>query len=61
MIVERNSLGVWVKIRNTIDFGCIDSAYTQVKDPVENSRDYYNYKQFLLLNIQAICEVLYNV
>lgn len=61
MIVERNSLRVWVKIRNTIDFGGIDSAHTQVKDPVENSRDYYNYKQFLLLNIQAICEVLYNV
>ena len=35
-------------------FGCIDGTYIHIKRPIENSQDYYNYKQFFSLNVQAV-------
>ena len=37
------------------DFGCIDNTHVWIKKPIENSQDYFCYKQYFLLNIQAIC------
>ncbi len=31
-------------------------ACTRIKSPTENAQDYFNYKQFFSLNIQAICD-----
>ena len=37
-------------------FGCIDGTHIHIKRPIENSQDYYNYKQFVPLNVQAACD-----
>ena len=37
-------------------FGCIDGTYIHIKRSIENSQDYYNYKQFFSLNVQAVCD-----
>ena len=37
-------------------FGCIDGTHIPIKTPPENSQDYFNYKQFHSLNVQAICD-----
>ncbi|CAB4035871.1 Hypothetical predicted protein, partial [Paramuricea clavata] len=36
--------------------GCIDGTHIPIKRPVENSQDYFCYKQFNSLNVQAVCE-----
>ena len=36
-------------------FGCIDGTHVEIKRPIENSQDYFCYKQYFSLNIQAIC------
>ena len=36
--------------------GCIDGTHIPIKKPLENSHDYYCYKQFFSLNYQAICD-----
>ena len=30
-------------------------THVQIKRPIENSQDYFSYKQYFSLNIQAIC------
>jgi len=37
-------------------FGCIDGTHIPIKTPAENSQDYFNYKQFHSLNVQAVCD-----
>ena len=37
-------------------FGCIDGTHIPIKYPVQNSQDYFCYKQFYSLNIQAVCD-----
>ena len=37
-------------------FGCIDGTHIRIKNPLSNAQDYFNYKQFYSLNIQAICD-----
>ena len=37
------------------DFECIDGTHISLKRPFVNSQDYFNYKQYFLLNVQAIC------
>ena len=37
-------------------FGCIDGTHVALKRPPANSQDYFNYKQFFSLNIQAVCD-----
>ena len=37
-------------------FGYIDGTHIPVKYPVQNSQDYFCYKQFYSLNIQAVCD-----
>ena len=37
-------------------YGCIDGTYIPIKTPNENSQDYFNYKQFFSLNVQAVCD-----
>ena len=37
-------------------FGCIDGTHVPIKAPSENSQDYFNYKQFHSLNVQAVCD-----
>ena len=36
--------------------GCIDGTHVALKRPPENSQDFYNYKQFFSLNVQAVCD-----
>lgn len=37
-------------------FGCIDGTHIPTKRPQENSQDYYSYKGFFSLNVQAVCD-----
>ena len=37
-------------------FVCIDGTHIHIKRPTGNSQDYYNYKQFFSLNVQADCD-----
>ncbi|XP_065070897.1 uncharacterized protein LOC135695660 [Rhopilema esculentum] len=37
-------------------FGCIDGTHIPMKRPIRNSQDYFNYKQFFSLNIQAVSD-----
>lgn len=37
-------------------FGCIDGTHVRIKRPVENSQDYFCYKQFFSLTVQAVCD-----
>ena len=37
-------------------FGCIDGTHIQIKRPTMNSQDYYSYKMFYSLNVQAVCD-----
>ena len=36
--------------------GCIDGTHVALKRPPDNSQDFFNYKQFFSLNIQAVCD-----
>ena len=36
--------------------GCIDGTHIPIKKPHKNSQDYFFYKQFYSLNVQAICD-----
>ena len=36
--------------------GCIDGTHIPIKKPHKNSQDYFCYKQFYSLNVQAICD-----
>ena len=37
-------------------FGCIDGTHIPIRRPYVNSQDYFNYKQFFSLNVQAVCD-----
>ena len=37
-------------------FGCVDGTHIPIKSPNENSQDYFCYKQFFSLNVQAVCD-----
>jgi hypothetical protein len=37
-------------------FGCIDGTHIPMKRPIVDSQDYFNYKQFFSLNVQAVCD-----
>ena len=37
-------------------FGCIDGTHIPSKTPPENSQDYFNYKQYHSVNVQAVCD-----
>ena len=37
-------------------FGCVDRTHVPLKRPQINCQDYFNYKQFFSLNVQAICD-----
>ncbi|XP_044163271.1 protein ANTAGONIST OF LIKE HETEROCHROMATIN PROTEIN 1-like [Acropora millepora] len=37
-------------------FGCVDGTHIPIKRPSENSQDYFCYKQYFSLNIQAVCD-----
>lgn len=37
-------------------YGCIDGTHLPIKRPPQNSQDYFCYKQYFSLNIQAICD-----
>lgn len=45
-----------IKFGMTQAFGCIDGTHIPLKRPHKNSQDYFCYKQFFSLNIQAICD-----
>ena len=36
-------------------FGCINGTHVKIRRPIENSQDYFCYKQFFPLNVQAVC------
>ena len=37
-------------------FGCIDSTHVTIIRTVEHSQDYFCYKQFFSINVQAVCD-----
>ena len=37
-------------------FGCIDGTHVPIVCPVENSQDYFCYKQYYSMNVQAVCD-----
>ena len=37
-------------------FGCIDGTHIQLKRPIKHSQDYFCYKQYFSLNVQAVCD-----
>ena len=37
-------------------FGCIDGTHIPILCPVENSQDYFKYKNFYSINVQAVCD-----
>jgi len=37
-------------------FGLVDGTHIPIKTPIENSQDYFCYKQFFSLNVEAVCE-----
>ena len=37
-------------------FGCIDGTHVPIQRPIKNSQDYFCYKQFYSLNVQAVCD-----
>ena len=37
-------------------FGCIDGTHVRIKRPVKDPQDYYCFKGFYLLNVQAVCD-----
>ena len=45
-----------LKFGMTQAFGCIDGTHVQVKRPESDSQDFFNYKQYFSLNIQAVCD-----
>jgi hypothetical protein len=45
-----------LKFGMTQAFGCIDGTHVALKRPPGNSQDFFNYKQFFSLNVQAVCD-----
>ncbi|XP_046858633.1 protein ALP1-like [Xenia sp. Carnegie-2017] len=37
-------------------FGCIDGTHIPIQRPLVDSQDYFNYKQFFSINVQAVCD-----
>ena len=37
-------------------FGCIDGTHIPIKRPTINSQDYFSYKMYFSLNVQAVCD-----
>ena len=37
-------------------FGCIDGTHVPILRPLEHSQDYFCYKQYFSLNVQAVCD-----
>ena len=37
-------------------FGCVDGTHIPIVRPKENSQDYFCYKQYYSLNVQAVCD-----
>ena len=37
-------------------FGCIDGTHVEIKRPIENAQDFFNYKQFFSFTVQAVCD-----
>lgn len=44
------------KFGMTQAFGCIDGTHIPIKCPSENSQDFFCYKQFFSLSVQAVCD-----
>ena len=39
-------------------FGCIDGIHVPIKCPLENSQDYFCYKQYYSLNVQVVHDIV---
>ena len=37
-------------------FGCVDGTHVEIKRPSSNSQEYFNYKRFFSLSVQAVCD-----
>ncbi|XP_057299347.1 putative nuclease HARBI1 [Hydractinia symbiolongicarpus] len=44
------------KFGMTQAFGCIDGTHVQILRPSEHSQDYFSYKMYFSLNVQAVCD-----
>ena len=37
-------------------FGCINGTHIPILCPIQHSQDYFSYKQYYSLNVQAVCD-----
>ena len=37
-------------------FGCVDGTHIPIRRPYVDSQDYFNYKQYFSVNVQAVCD-----
>ena len=44
------------KFGMTQAFGCVDGTHIPIKCPSENSQDFFSYKQYFSLSVQAVCD-----
>lgn len=44
------------KFGMTQAFGCIDGTHVPILRPSEHSQDYFSYKMYFSLNVQAVCD-----
>ena len=44
------------KFGMTQAFGCVDGTHIPIRRPYIDSQDYFNYKQYFSVNVQAVCD-----
>ena len=44
------------KFGMTQAFGCIDGTHITIQCPIQNSQDFFCYKQYYSMNVQAVCD-----
>lgn len=54
--MERKVSEFEAKYGMTQAFGCVDGTHIPIKCPAENSQDYFCYKQYHSLSVQAVCD-----
>ena len=54
-MIERQ-LNLYQNLECTKHLGCIDGTHVQIVRPPQYSQDYFCYKQYFSINVQAFCD-----